>query len=88
MGTNVTLAPDRLTLDRYRDALSKDAASKTNTSPTLAATLLRIPNNTRVLVLEIDGPQTRVRVLDGESVGREGWVYSEVVVPLRSSNSP
>ena len=86
LGTDVSLGPDRRALDAYRLALiaSLTATPRATSEPTI----LRLLNETRVLVLELDGTQTRVRVLDGDNAGREGWVYSEVVIPLRSGNSP
>jgi hypothetical protein len=90
IGTGAILGADRTALDDYGKAQDEDIALSKSGKPQAARAAMTgsgrvatVDNETRVLVLEVDGPQTRVRVLDGASAGREGWVYSGVVVRPR-----
>ena len=96
LGTSSWLGAARTTLDEYRTALIADLEASSKPGVTAArksdayradGRLVDIANNTRVLVLEHDVNQTRVRVLDGPNAGREGWVYSEGVIRPGSNRS-
>lgn len=60
------------------DRLGSVSASELNEMIS-ANNVFLIPNGTRVRVLELQVPRTRVRFLDGEHIGDEGWVFTEFV---------
>lgn len=94
LGTTASFGADRKALDEYRAAQIADLATPTGPPGTTAAAIrnagryTEIANQTRVLILEQDVDQVRVRVLDGPLAGREGWVYLTSVARPRTSTQP
>jgi hypothetical protein len=67
-------------LDEYIKAVNaQDVVGATQLS--MSGRLLRVPNNTKVLVLESKGMKTNVRLMSGKQAWRSGWVLTPSVKP-------
>ena len=67
-------------LDEYIKAVkAQDLIGATELS--LSGRLFKVPNNTKVLVLENRGMKTNVRIRSGKEAPRAGWVLTPCVKP-------